>query len=241
MSLFGLFTPYKFNIKSSLFVFIGLIQILVVYANARCSLSVSLNKNGFHREMVYTVSIILPRYLSTTQCKSALEMTLPAGAYLDPNQINNLRKPEVLFDSPVDVEAPEHASSNQTLLVYTDLQPVTQNEFTAEIVLPVHLRYHQSEHSKPFKTIHFKTPDTIFIDCLDGMYTTYELQCSQTNYNICTWTKLKCQCRVSSTQAIIPVGNLDHLLIVAVITTLTTICGTTFLLYQLKSQFYKMN
>ncbi|GAB1597739.1 uncharacterized protein LOC115211049 [Argonauta hians] len=241
MSLFRCFVASNLDIKLSLAVLVFLQLLLCVSASSKCSLSVSLNKNGFHREMVYSIHVIVPRYLKSTQCKAALEMALPAGAYLDPDQINNLSNLQILFDSPVDVEAPEHVSSNQTLLVYSNFQKTAENEFIAEIILPIHLRYHRPEHSNPFKSIQFKTPNALFIDCLDGMYTTYNLQCSPANHSICTWSKLECQSRVSSTQAIIPVGNLDHLMIVAIITTLTTICGTTFLLHQLRSQFYKVN
>jgi len=105
---------------------------------------------GFHLEILSEVILSSPLISSSSSlnCTLRLTETLPSGLYVDAFQLRNFHQfggPTVVFQRPVDTEAPAFESDDELLRVFHPFRlERDQQRLVSQVVLPVHLRYHRA-------------------------------------------------------------------------------------------------
>ncbi|XP_052262585.1 phosphatidylinositol-glycan biosynthesis class X protein-like isoform X2 [Dreissena polymorpha] len=139
-------------------------------------LSSEITKLGFHREIHRKLTFpvaLLPGLVpgGDVECHVMFDELIPAGAYMDPYQLENLRMfvgLNVEIHDQVDLEAPEFQSSAIHVSVFSNLSLIGDS-WQAGYVFPVHIRYHGISDSSEFVRVKFITP-SVAIRCQDTTY-----------------------------------------------------------------------
>ncbi|XP_075919784.1 GPI alpha-1,4-mannosyltransferase I, stabilizing subunit isoform X2 [Petromyzon marinus] len=204
--------------------------------------------SGFHRELVSVVSGRGPAPQVVL-----LRETLPAGLYSDPYELSGsefARHSQAVFLSRVDVEAPASRAAPLQLLVFISAAAAGTGAagggpaWTANVSLPVHLRYHApAQPGRPPRAHVLLGGPLVLLPCdspgrpCDGAAPrdVTEGPCSATNQTVCLWrraTLVAQQQEEVSPQALsVPVGSLDHEPAVLALTLLTTLGCCLLLLH----------
>ena len=170
-----------------------------------------------------------------------VEETIPRGAYVDPDEMRDLRFKTGLrtfIPVKVDVEKPEFDSEAFRVYIFRTLK-VRENLRVTSIQIPVNMRYHKpgppsSDGSPPMATIKIPNPrlllacpqDNTVANCSGRKVTAF---CDETGSSKCEWINLPYKINVASVEVSIPVGNSEHTSLVVGVTTLVT-CGATIYL-----------
>ena len=162
---------------------------------------------------------------------------MPRGAYVDPDEMRDLRFKTGLrsfIPVKVDVEKPEFESEAFRVFLFKTLK-VKENLRVTSIQLPVHVRYHKpgppsSDGSPPMATVKIQNPrvllscplqDTV-ANCSSRKVTTF---CDETGSSKCEWINLPYKVNVASVEVSVPVGNKENTSMVVRVT-----CGATIYL-----------
>jgi len=202
---------------------------------------------GFHKELVSEVELMLTTTLLPDKCTLLMEETIPRGAYVDHDQLRELRYRTGLrsyIPTRVDIEKPEFESESFRVFLFRSLR-VQENLRVTNIQLPVHMRYHKpdapppsksfnNEPSAPMATVKISNPrlmlscqdEDLLSNCSDRMVTSF---CDETGEDRCEWLNLPYKINVQSIEVSIPVGNTEHTSLVVAVTTIVT-CGATIYL-----------
>uniref|UniRef100_A0A8C2SSB2 Phosphatidylinositol-glycan biosynthesis class X protein n=1 Tax=Coturnix japonica TaxID=93934 RepID=A0A8C2SSB2_COTJA len=137
-------------------------------ACVRSAVSQELLKEGLHRELLVKAELGSTGQW-TEGCTVAARTQLPAGVYVDPDELASLQQHNVtkavLIPDVVDVEAPEYSAPALTVVLYLQPDPRCGRCFRA--ALPVHGRYHRPAGNSEDALVALKSPE-ILVCCCDG-------------------------------------------------------------------------
>jgi len=128
------------------------------------TISRKLEMTGFHRLLSYSVEIVHSG--DWDDCTICIEELIPSGLYVNPDEIASLKHPNnisVYFNDLPDIEAPKSLSKAFTAAFCSSLEP-DSNLLSAEISVPLHLRYHSARSDGGFDKARLKLPKA-FIHC----------------------------------------------------------------------------
>lgn len=208
------------------------------------------NKPGFHRDLVTFVEWDIPSNFdddsNKLDCQLLLVEHFPSGIYIDPDQIKNKVQfggPEVLTTETINVESLAHHGSSHKIFVFpkiaTDYRLGTMS---ANITIPVHLRYHQATIGTKFASVSLSSPK-IFGKC-NGV-TSPALQCgtplvkapcNAKGLSSCDWILLNSANKdmLQSDMALVfhvPVGQIEHSWPIIALTVLSSMAGCSLILW----------
>jgi len=196
---------------------------------------------GFHKQMLSEVELMLTTTLLPDRCTLLVEETIPRGAFVDPDEMRDLRFRTGLrsyIATKVDVEKPEFESEAYRVYIFRALE-VRENLRVTDVQMPVNLRYHKPspphpDGSPPSATVKIPNPrlllscpgEDLVSLCGARAVTTY---CDDTGHTKCEWLNIPYKVNVGSVEVSVPVGNTEHTFLVVGLTTLIT-CGATIYL-----------
>ncbi|XP_068762632.1 phosphatidylinositol-glycan biosynthesis class X protein-like isoform X2 [Montipora capricornis] len=198
------------------------------------------NKAGFHRDLLTYVEWDINNIASNSEHKSChllLLEHLPNGIYVDPDQIRSGEEfggPQVFSRDAVNVESLAHHASSNRIFVLPKMVVRMGTIITANVSLPVHLRYHQAAVNKKFMSVSL-SPPTVLGRCngyvIDDLSTncgteTIKAPCyDKTSSDSCDWLILKSAIESTPLVFYVPVGQIDHVWPVVAFTVLSTMAG----------------
>lgn len=150
------------------------------------------NKAGFHRDLLTYVEWDINNIASNSDLKNChllLLEHLPNGIYVDPDQIRSGEEfggPQVFSRDAVNVESLAHHASSNRIFVLPKMVVRMGTIITANVSLPVHLRYHQAAVNKKFMSVSL-SPPTVLGRCNGYVHTSCFLCACWTN-----WPRLAC-------------------------------------------------
>lgn len=193
---------------------------------------------GFHKQLLSEVELMLTTTLLPDRCTLLVEETIPRGAFVDPDEMRDLRHRTGLrsfIPSKVDIEKPEFESEAFRVYIFRNLE-VRENLRVTDVQLPVHLRYHRPapplpDGSPPTATVKIPNPrlllscpgEELASNCSSRAVTAF---CDDSALHRCEWLNIPYKINVASVEVSVPVGNTDHTSLVVGVTTLVT-CGAT--------------
>jgi len=191
---------------------------------------------GYHKELLSEVEIMLTTTLLPDRCSLLVEETIPRGAYVDQDQIRDLRYKvglRAFIPTKVDIEKPEFESEAFRVFLFRPLR-VQENLRVTTIQLPVHMRYHKPAPPPAVASVKINNPrillscqeEDIVSNCTDRRVISY---CDETGTSKCDWLNLPYKINVANIEVTIPVGNSEQGSLVVAVTTLVT-CGATIYL-----------
>lgn len=190
--------------------------------------SVTLQKAGFHRELVTTVRLDkhgLPANV-------LLVYNFPKDIYVDPYQIESLgdqRNWQMLLDSAIDLEMPAHKSSE----FHTYLYPLIEEPAAEQIkvTIPIHGRYQKPSFDENlFHTVVIPPPDLLLrpakkcaeLNNVDSL-SLVDAPCTANNLSTCQWIKVHHKQLPGPVSVELPVGDATLIVSVSAGTLLVTI------------------
>ncbi|XP_028300911.1 phosphatidylinositol-glycan biosynthesis class X protein isoform X1 [Gouania willdenowi] len=190
------------------------------------SMSVDLNKEGYHRELTTTVELSPDAF---SNVRVLLVYRWPRGVYVDPFQLASMsaqRDWQILLDSAIDLELPAHQTSGFVTFVYPGLSKLTSGPL--KVTIPVHGRYHMpSSDGEAFTFITIEAPELLLrtetctrLSSLEP-HAVVNAPCTVNNLTTCGWVQIQQNQMIGPISFQIPVG--DGSLVVPV-------CGGTLLI-----------
>ncbi|XP_029905908.1 phosphatidylinositol-glycan biosynthesis class X protein isoform X2 [Myripristis murdjan] len=180
------------------------------------SVSVEIDKKGFHRDVVTTVEFSPD---GPSDLQALVVHKWPRGIYVDPYQLASLSEHtdwQVLLDSAIDLEVPAHKTVGLVAFVFPALHGRIPR--LLKVTVPVHGRYHEpSFDGKKFTSIDLDPPELLLrtgkcqLSYLDP-HTIVDAPCTADNSSICQWARIQHKQGQASFQ--LPVG--DGLLVIPV-------------------------
>ncbi|XP_053368971.1 phosphatidylinositol-glycan biosynthesis class X protein [Clarias gariepinus] len=190
-------------------------------------MSMKLNKQGFHRDLVYVV-----RHEPTSHpVKALLLHQLPNGVYMDQYQLADLKEEmglQVLLDSALDLEAPAHVSSPFTAFVFLSPPDLLQ------AAVPVHGRYHKASTLGGWERVIIKPPRLLLrpehCDTVNpgSSHRLVDAPCTIQNQSLCSWVEIQ-GLQIPSVSLELPVGDSSLIIPVCAVTTLVSVLCSAFL------------
>lgn len=204
-------------------------------------------KVGFHRDV--TTVVILPEDLLKNNFNERtifIKEHIPPGLYVDLYQTKSAEDfggPEVYSETDIDVEKPEHLSSAHDVQVFSKLEKQGPYYYST-VTLPIHLRYHKPSAENSHDQIRLEAPE-IFLRVSanagddEGEY--MRSVCDSSARQLCTWLKMSCTFEPEGgvLEFSVPVGQIDHMTIVASVTLSVTIFSTLFLVHSIVTKKQK--
>jgi len=204
---------------------------------------------GFHKQLLSEVELMLTTTLLPDRCDLLVEETIPRGAYVDPDEMRDLRFKTGLrsfIPAKVDVEKPEFESEAFRVFLFRTLQ-TKENLRVTSVQVPIHLRYHKpgpplADGSPPTAVVKLPNPrlllscpyEDLVTNCTGRKVTTF---CDESGTAKCEWVNLPYKVNVASVEVSVPVGNSEHASLVVGATTVIT-CGAT--IYLIITMFRKV-
>ncbi|XP_069752526.1 bcl-2-related ovarian killer protein homolog A isoform X4 [Narcine bancroftii] len=198
------------------------------------SLNRSINKNGFHRELVIEVK------LGEGACRTCCIMIkeeFPRGLYVDPYELALLREhshAKIFVQKEIDIEAPEYLSTIHSVIIYLNPDPSNPERFTGKV--PVHIRYHRPTDMEETNTFVILPDPHMMISCQrdNQVQTSWnlgvpEVPCTMNNPNTFQWMNVTYQNVIGTLTLQVPVGQKKHTLVVTAATLLSAILCTSLL------------
>ena len=160
---------------------------------------------------------MLTTTLLPDKCTLLVEETIPRGAYVDPDQLRELRYRSGLrtfIPTKVDVEKPEFESESWRVFIFRPLR-VQENLRVTNIQLPVHMRYYRpgvpappqhgggGDPTPPMATVKINNPrlllscqdEDLIRNCSERRVTSY---CDDSGLEKCDWLNLPYKINVAS-------------------------------------------
>ena len=197
---------------------------------------------GFHKELLTEVELMLTTTLLPEQCTLMIEETMPRGAFIDPDQLREMRYRtglRSLIPTTVDIEKPEFESESFRVFLFRPLT-VEDNLRVTRVQVPVHLRYHRPANVS-MATVRIPNPRLLLSchdqemmeQCGDRVVSSH---CDQTGVSQCDWLQLPYNINVASIEVGVPVGGVEHTSLVVAITTIVTSGATIYLIIVIHRQ-----
>ncbi|XP_063056970.1 phosphatidylinositol-glycan biosynthesis class X protein isoform X2 [Engraulis encrasicolus] len=195
----------------------------------RFEVAANLTKNGFHRDLSYTVQFDTPL---SGEVEAVLIQNIPSGMYMDFYQLQSLRTDSglhVLLDSEVDLEAPAYESPGFLAFIYPQPDPSAPGHLTATV--PVHGRYHRPAESGAGEIVELQHPKLLLKsdNCKIGKalqssppHKTVQAPCSVHNLSNCTWLDIE-NLQAPAVKLTLPVGDKSLTFLVCVGTLIITV------------------
>jgi len=196
---------------------------------------------GIHKQILSEIELMLTSSLLPEKCFVLVEETIPRGAYVDPDELRNLKKSSGLksfIPSTVDVEKPEFEAEAFRVFISRSLE-VQENLRVTKIMLPVRTRYHKPDFpprkgEPPTAVVKIQNPrillncegEDITDNCTGRIVTGY---CGHFDKK-CQYINLPYKINVASLEVSVPVGNIEDASVVVAITTIITSGATIYLL-----------
>lgn len=207
-------------------------------------------KPGFHRDLVtYVEWNILSKFDDDSDqqdCQLLLVEHLPSGICIDPDQIKNEEQfggPEVLTTETINVESMAHHASSHKIFVFPKIDfDYGFGTMTANITIPVHLRYHQAAIGIKFASVSLSSPK-VFGRCngvtspaLNCKTLPIKAPCNAKGMSSCDWILLDSVNKdtLQSDRPLVlhvPVGQIEHSWPIIVLTVLSTMAGCSLILW----------
>ncbi|KAF7280590.1 hypothetical protein GWI33_005717 [Rhynchophorus ferrugineus] len=191
---------------------------------------------GFHREINW---LIEPHYIDyelwdESSCQLALMLDVLPEMYVDPDQIDDLRrlrKLNAIINGDVNIELPAHQALKHKVYIY--LNHSNSNDKLI-VTLPIHLRYQKS---------HFGGFGKAYLNKVNLLVT-----CIKSTYNICNtvttiigpknlnemetapWSNISYISDFDVVELLVPIGDLNHYPLVAIVTCVLGCVGCIYLL-----------
>lgn len=202
---------------------------------------------GIHKQLLTEVEIMLTTTLLPDKCQLLVEETIPRGAYVDTDELRDLRTKTGLrsfVPARVDIEKPEFESEAYRVFLFRELV-MRENLRVTTVQVPLHMRYHRpalapaptvpgtsGEH--PTATVKIQNPrlllscqgEDLSESCPGRVVTAV---CDESGRTKCDWINLPYKINVASVEVSVPVGNSEHAPLVVGVTTLVT-CGAAIYL-----------
>ncbi|KAK7889570.1 hypothetical protein WMY93_025130 [Mugilogobius chulae] len=165
----------------------------------RITVSMELQKTGFHRELVTTVQF---KNIGLFD-KILLVHTWPKDIYVDPFQLASLgdqRNWEMLLDSTIDLEMPAHKSPQFDTYLFPHLEELTSGQIN--LTIPIHGRYQKpsNDGNPSFNSIDIHPPNLLLRlveTCTQlnklGSTIVVDAPCTADNSSTCQWIKVQPQ------------------------------------------------
>ncbi|XP_044289005.1 phosphatidylinositol-glycan biosynthesis class X protein [Varanus komodoensis] len=209
-----------------------------MYAQNTCpEIMQHLLKDGFHRELLIRVNLGTADE-AIGSCMVAIKVHLPKGLYVDPYELTSLQKHNatevlMLVDN-IDLEVPEYLATELSILIY--MRPESECISCFRASLPLHSRYHRPAESDESISVVLKSPEILLlcpkyftpVECLKE--TKIEAPCSLTNRHTCHWDSVEFKAVNKKLKLQIPVGLKHHLSLVCMVTLVSTILCSSFIL-----------
>ncbi|KAL2090265.1 hypothetical protein ACEWY4_014953 [Coilia grayii] len=180
----------------------------------RVKVAVNLTKNGFHRDLIYTVQFGAPLF---GNLQALLIQNIASGMYMDIYQLQSLREDSglhVLLDSEVDLEAPAYESPGFASFIYLRSDSSVPGYLTSTV--PIHGRYHRPAESKTREIVEIQHPKLLLKsdNCENGKpllsslpHKTVNAPCSVHNLSVCRWFQIENLQAPQSITLTLPVGD----------------------------------
>lgn len=197
-------------------------------------------RDGFHVDISYTIELLVEVEDAARweNCTFALREYISDSFYVNPDQLSNLHRSGLLNActlDKIDTEAPQHLSKRLTVYVYGHFQK-SQNLIHSTLKMPLHLRYHLPRHGGGYSVAEIKAP-TLLVQCEDIVECRHLMKtkapCFYCSQEICNWMRIPYQINIQNFTMPVPVGDLNHLNIVTVITYLLTFGGCIYVVLSL--------
>ncbi|NXC37566.1 PIGX protein, partial [Penelope pileata] len=201
------------------------------------AVSQELLQEGFHRELLVRAELGAAGQ-QAGGCVVAARTRLPAGAYVDPDELASLRlhnvTQAVLIPDVVDVEAPEYSAPELVVLLYLQPDPRCSHCFRA--VLPVHGRYHRPAGNGQDAVVALKSAEVLAC-CCGALLSAecwepaeVEAPCSGSGDHLCQWYSAAHKPAYEELILQVPVGLTQHSSLVCVVTLLATVLCSSLIL-----------
>lgn len=210
---------------------------------------------GFHRNVATKLEWLTnQRGLfaeNEASCKFMLKEYLPKGIYVDLDQIKvreEFTGPKVFSKVRIDVEAPAHKARGHEIFVFAQANVHYREDreiLTADVELPVHLRYQMPQKEKTSTAVFLNQPK-VFVQCTKDGEVLLEARCkhlfveapcdSEDHTTVCQWLPLY---NIPQTGAdkkeldlefSVPVGRTEHKIFVIFGTIVSTMAGALYIL-----------
>lgn len=208
----------------------------------------SQSKSGFHRDLVTYVEwdlslSSLRSHFDVQDCQLLLVEHFPSGIYVDPDQIKDGEEfggREVFSTEIINVESLAHHSSSLKIFLFPKSVVINSRleTISANISIPIHLRYHQAALGKTFVAVSLLFPSVL--GRCNGIDKRLATQCgaelikAPCNAKIpsvsCDWIILTSASKEHSISSRpltfhVPVGQIEHSWSIVIVTVLSTMAG----------------
>ncbi|CAG9773973.1 unnamed protein product [Ceutorhynchus assimilis] len=187
---------------------------------------------GFHRDLNWLVETqnLDPK---TSACSVALKLNIGQGMFVNPDQVDDLRrlkKLDAIIDGIVDIEAPAHEATKHTVYIFLN---GTQLLDKIALKLPIHLRYQRSligGHgkvilNKPWLLV--RCPNSII--CGKDRKVSAPISSKEAE-SFVVWKNISYKAQFDEMELLVPVGNLNDYAYVAIITCILGCAGCVYIL-----------
>lgn len=159
---------------------------------------------------------------SSRDCKILLKWMIPSGAYVDPYQLQSMVENKTAhFTSPVDIEGMAHFSPSQSFYIYPSLACSSNFQCSFSQFIPVHARYHLPNAGMKHLAEIELAPPSMYYSCHPTL-----MECFNETDKSCNWDPSLVVDSSSKKLFHIPVGDLNHSLLVTLVTVCFTLLGT---------------
>lgn len=208
--------------------------------NTHATILRQLEREGFHIDIHSLVELVvdIEKASQWENCSLVLRESIPDSFYVDPDQLFELKRTGILqacTTDTVNIETPQHLSKSHTVYVYGRFQR-SQNLIYSHLKFPLHLRYQEPKIGGGYSTAVLKSPH-LMIRCKDSIgcknIVKSKAPCFFCNHSNCSWMRFPYKTNSHNFTVSVPVGDLNHLPFVTVVTYLLTYGGGFYVLSSL--------
>lgn len=213
--------------------------------NTHATILRQLEREGFHIDIHSLIELVVDIEKASLweNCTLVLRESIPDSFYVDPDQLLELKRSGIVqactLDS-VNIETPQHLSKGHVVYVYGRFQR-SQNLIYSHLKFPLHLRYQEPKVGGGYSPAILKSP-YLLIRCKDSIgcknIVKSKAPCFLCSHNNCSWMRFPYKTNAHNFTLPVPVGNLNHLPFVAVITYILTYGGGFYILSALANYNY---
>jgi hypothetical protein len=194
----------------------------------------SLNKTGFHRELVTQIRLSNVKELvaDPSECSIVLVETLSEDYYIDRDEVEGLERFEGdnhfdFFTNGIDIERPAYTSTQHVVVVTSRNQIRADPDATYTINFPIHLRYQMPSLTGDTHRRTFINPPLVYLKCNNTQQSSGDCKVpthannlipsfakdkfgslAHTACNDATWVSIEVDHMIESLEVSIPIGQL---------------------------------
>ncbi|XP_072948954.1 phosphatidylinositol-glycan biosynthesis class X protein [Epargyreus clarus] len=210
------------------------------FCNFTMTVRQHLYNNGFHRNLTYKLVFENhsddnsgTQYYLYDACVLGIQQRLPAGLFVNPDELSDLRRAEKLTAFPnngVNIEVPAEYAQPFNAYIFTQV-----SYSKVETWLPVHARYHRAVKGGGFAHNELGAP-SVFIRCPDHRMEECDMPMKTKTYlcekdpDRCLWKEIIPKMLNKPLDWPVPVGNLEHYYITAGLTLVAVLIASMWLI-----------